>query len=90
MIQLMTPEEKQTAVQQAISRIQAGEVLSVVDASGCAYDICIGDFRRVGWSERCADRRGLWYEWRGPAAIIVGGQRVEPGGCTEYTEMDWS
>lgn len=75
---------------EAIEKIKAGEVIEVVDASGYAFGVCIGDFRDIGWSSRETVRDGMWYEWNGPTAIIVEGKRIEPGGRTEFVEMDWS
>ncbi len=74
----------------AIKDIQDGKIINVVDASSYRDGLCIGDFRSIGWSNRCADRKGMWYEWNGPNPISVSGKVVRPGGSTEYVEMDWS
>lgn len=83
-------EEKKASIEEAVQKINSGEILSVSSSSRSMVGLCIGDFREVGWSERCSDRRGLWYDWNGPVAIKVDGQLVEPGKSTEYWEMDWS
>jgi hypothetical protein len=90
MLKLLTAEQKAEMIDQAIERIRNGEVITVADASFFALGLCIGDFRNIGWSERCTDRYGMWYEWNGPTAIVVGSNRIEPGHKTIYVEMDWS
>ena len=90
MIKLLSPKEKAAQVADAVRRIKLGEVVSVIDASGSAHSLCIGDFRDIGWSERVATRRSLYYTWNGPVPIVVDGQTVNPGGTTEETEVDWS
>ena len=81
---------KQEQVQDAIARISIGQLIDVIDASGCSTGVCIGDFRDIGWSERVATRSSLYYRWDGPSAIRVGGVIIEPGSSTEEVEMDWS
>ena len=81
---------KQEQVQDAIARISMGQLIDVIDASGCSTGVCIGDFRDIGWSERVATRSSLYYRWDGPSAIRVGGVIIEPGSSTEEVEMDWS
>jgi len=90
MLNLLSPEEKQTQLNEAIRKIENGEIIKVSSSSSSALGVCIGDFRANGWSERCADRGGLWYDWNGPTAIIVDGVIIQPGSSTEYWEMDWS
>lgn len=90
MMTLLTAKEKEEMIAEAIKRISDGEVITVSDSSYSALGLCIGDFRSVGWSERVATRRSLYYNWTGPAPIIVGSTMVQPGGCTEETDMDWS
>jgi hypothetical protein len=90
MLKLLSPEEKQAQLDEAICKIENGEIIKVSSSSSSAMGLCIGDFRANGWSERCADRGGLWYDWNGPSAIIVDGVIIQPGGSTEYWEMDWS
>lgn len=81
---------KQEQVQDAIARISIGQLIDVIDASGCSTGVCIGDFRDIGWSERVATRSSLYYRWDGPSAIRVGGVIIEPGSSTEEVEMDWT
>lgn len=83
-------QKKKQLIAEAIEKINAGELINVVDASGWAYGVCIGDFRDIGWSERCTTVNGMWYEWKGPLPIMVEGNVIQPGGCTEFVEMDWS
>lgn len=75
---------------EAIAAILHGEMINVIDASGTSEGICIGDFREIGWAERCTDRGGIWYEWNGPGPIQVSGQVIQPGQSTTYIEMDWT
>ena len=77
-------------LQDAIARISMGQLIDVIDASYTSTDVCIGDFRDIGWSERVSTRSSLYYRWKGPSAIRVGGEIIEPGSSTEETEMDWS
>ena len=90
MIKLMTPEEKTQAVEAAVAKILAGEVIDIVDASGCAYAVCIGDFRNIKWSEKITTRNSMFWHWNGPSAIRVGGAVVQPNSYTEEIDMDWT
>lgn len=81
---------KQEQVQDAIARISIGQLIDVIDASWTSSGVCIGDFRDIGWSERVATYDSLYYRWKGPNAIRVGGKIIEPGSSTEETDMDWS
>lgn len=90
MFTVMTKEDKQELLNDAIARISIGQIIDVVDASGSSNHVCIGDFRNIGWSTRVATRDSLCYAWNGPSAIRVDGVIVEPGGTTEEFEMDWS
>ena len=90
MFKLISPQEKQELLDDAIARISIGQIIDVVDASGSTNDVCIGDFRDIGWSTRVATRDSLYYAWNGPSAIRVDGVIVQPGSTTEEVEMDWS
>lgn len=90
MIKMLSREEKAALFQEAVGAISMGALIDIVDASGSANSVCIGDFRDIGWSERISTRRSLYYRWTGPFAIRVNGQIVEPGGYTEEYEMDWT
>jgi hypothetical protein len=81
---------KQEMFEAAVVRVSMGQLIDVIDASGCSTGVCIGDFRDIGWSERVATRSSLYYRWNGPSAIRVGGEIIEPGSSTEEVEMDWS
>ena len=90
MFTIISPEEKQELLNDAIARISIGQIIDVVDASGSSNTVCIGDFRDIGWSTRVATRDSLYYAWNGPSAIRVDGVIIEPGSTTEEFEMDWS
>lgn len=90
MIKLLTREEKQEALKEAIVKITAGELINVVDASGFALGVCIGDFREIGWAERITTRDSMYWSWTGPNAIKVNGKVVQPNSYTEEIDMDWS
>jgi len=83
-------QEKASQVNDAIRRINSGEILNVCSASYSSLGICIGDFRENYWSCRQNDNRSMWYRWNGPVAIIVDGVLVNPGDDTAHDEMDWS
>ena len=70
--------------------IKMGVLVDVEDASWMSDTVCIGDFRDLGWSKRVATRDSLYYEWNGPNPIRVSGRIINPGECTEETEMDWT
>jgi hypothetical protein len=55
MIKILSREEKQQLVFQAVANIAAGIPVKLIDASGCAYAVCIGDLRDYGW-----DRKNLY------------------------------
>ncbi len=89
-MKILSQLEKRKLLNDAIRRINSGEVIEVADSSSSSIGVCIGDFRSIGWSERCTSRDSLWYEWNGPVAIIVGGDMVEPHSSTIRADMDWS
>ena len=83
----MTKQEK---FEHAVAQISMGQIIDVADASWLANDVCIGDFRDIGWSKRVSTRSSLYYRWDGPTAIRVDGVLIEPGCSTTKEEMDWS
>lgn len=91
MIKCLTKEERQSLIRAAIERMKAGEVVDLVDASGCAYALCIGDFRDVGMSVKNVWRTGMNWTWNGPGAIrLNSGEVLQPGQDSEEIDMDWS
>jgi len=86
----MTPEEKKTLFDEAVGKITMGFEIEITDASYSANSVCLGDFRDMGWSERIATRSSLYYKWKGPSAIWVMGNRIEPNQYTEEVDMDWT
>lgn len=75
---------------EAIEELKSGKILDVIDASGCAFGICIGDFRVVGMAEKNVWRTGMNWTWKGPGTIRMNGKVYEPGDETEEIDMDWS
>ena len=75
---------------EVIELLKSGEIVDVVDSSGYAFGICIGDFRDVGMSEKNTWRTGMNWTWKGPGSIRMGGKVYEPGDETEEIDMDWS
>jgi len=73
-----------------IEDLKAGKVVDVIDASGCAFGLCIGDFRDVGMSVKNTWRTGMNWTWNGPGTIRMNGRVYEPGSETEEIDMDWS
>lgn len=90
MIKLMTAQESLEAFEDAVAKIRAGELVDIVDASSCAYAVCIGDFRANDWAEKIVTRNSMWWHWTGPNAIRVSGKIVQPNSYTEEIDMDWS
>lgn len=90
MITILSREEKTAQLLEAIEDLKSGKVVDVIDASGCAYDICIGDFRDVGMSVKNTWRTGMNWTWNGPGTIRMNGRVYEPGDQTEEIDMDWS
>jgi hypothetical protein len=83
-------ERKLQEIANAAKRISAGEMISMNGSSYSANNLCIGDFREIGWSERISTRDSLYWNWNGPSPIIVDGVIIVPGGSTEEFLMDWS
>lgn len=75
---------------EVIERLKSGEIVDVVDASGYALGICIGDFRDVGMSVKNTWRTGMNWTWKGPGSIRMNGVVYAPGSETEEIDMDWS
>lgn len=90
MIKLMTASEKLEAFEDTVAKIRAGKLMDVVDASGSANAVCIGDFRANGWAEKITTLTSMFWHWTGPSAIRVNGAIVQPNSYTEEIEMDWS
>lgn len=90
MIPTMTKEERVAAMADAIKRMEAGEVVKLVDASYCSHSLCIGDFRESGMSTKNVWRTGMNWSWDGPGTIDLHGEIIEPGGQSEEIDMDWT
>jgi hypothetical protein len=73
-----------------IEDLKTGKVVDVIDASGCAFGLCIGDFRDVGMSVKNTWRTGMNWTWNGPGTIRMNGRVYKPGSETEEIDMDWS
>lgn len=89
-MKILSREEKAVLFAEAVGAVAMGKIIDVSDSSGSMINVCIGDFRDIGWSERIATRNSLYYRWTGPSAISVNGKIVEPGGYTEEYDMDWT
>lgn len=74
----------------AVEEIQSGNIPDVVDASYSRGHVCIGDFRKNGWSEKIVTRRSMYWHWTGPGAIRVSGKIIQSNSYTEEIEMDWT
>ena len=74
----------------AIKKLDAGEIISLVDASGYAYGLCIGDFRDSGRAIKNTWRTGMNWTWVGPGTISMSGKLLKPGDQSEEIDMDWS
>lgn len=86
----MNLEAKNQMIAQAVEQIKSGQVIDIIDASGSAFAVCIGDFREIGWADKITTRSSMYWRWTGPTAVRVSGQLVQPGDCTEEIDMDWS
>jgi len=90
MIKLYTKEEKKELVFKAVTDIAAGIPVRLLDASGSAHAVCIGDLREYGWAEKICTRSSMYWHYTGPNSVIVGDQVVKSGEYTEEIDMDWS
>lgn len=90
MIKLLTKDEREALMKNAIARMTAGEIVDLVDASGCAYALCIGDFRDIGMAQKNTWRTGMNWTWNGPGAINLQGEILHPGQQSQEIDMDWS
>lgn len=89
-MKLFTHEEKAAMIADAVEKINKGEVVEFVDASYCAYALCIGDLRDIGWSKKNVWRSGMNWTYLGPNSISVNGEIIKTYGETEEIDMDWS
>lgn len=90
MIKCLTAEERKDLLESTIASLREGMIVPIIDASYCAYGICIGDFVSAGMAEKNVWRDGMNWTWKGPGTIVVNGKIVEPGHQTEEIEMDWT
>lgn len=89
-ITFLTPDERKALLAEAIEKLKAGEIVSLIDASGCAYGLCIGDFRDVGMSKKNVWRDGMNWTWKGPGTINLGGEILAPNQDSQEIDMDWT
>lgn len=73
----------------AIEQLKSGEIVDVIDASMCTFEICIGDFRDVGMAEKNTWRTGMNWTWKGPGTIRMNGKVYIAGSETECIDMYW-
>jgi hypothetical protein len=90
MLVLPTREQKQEMISTAIAKIVMGIPVTILDASGSAMSVCIGDLRNIGWAEKNVWRDGMNWTYTGPNSIIVDGKVISTNEQTEEIEMDWS
>ena len=90
MIKLPTSEEKNEMVAEAVAKIAAGIPVCLLDASGSAHAVCIGDLRDYGWAEKITTRSSMYWRYTGPNSVIVGDQVLKSGEYTEEIDMDWT
>lgn len=90
MIKILNREEKAELVSKAVADIAAGIPVKLIDASGCAYAVCIGDLRDYGWAEKIVTRNSMYWHYTGPNSVIIGNEVVKSGGYTEEFEVDWT
>lgn len=89
-MKMLTQAERKVLLDEAIEKLNAGEIVNVVDASGYALGLCIGDFRDVGMSKKNTWRTGMNWTWKGPGTINLSGELLAPGQESQEIDMDWS
>jgi len=89
-MKFLTKDERAVLLQDAIAKLNSGEIVKLIDASGCAYGLCIGDFRDVGMSTKNVWRTGMNWTWKGPGMIDLGGEILSPGQESVEIDMDWT
>jgi hypothetical protein len=89
-MKIFTPSERKVLLDEAIEKLKVGEIVKLIDASGCAYGLCIGDFRSVGMSVKNTWRDGMNWTWKGPGTINLGGEILSPNQDSQEIDMDWS
>lgn len=90
MIKLLTTDERDNLMKDTIDRLNAGKIVDLIDASWCAYALCIGDFRYNGMAEKNIWRTGMNWTWNGPGTICLSGEILKPGQQSQDIDMDWS
>lgn len=90
MIKHLTKEERKQIMDDAVARLKAGEIVDLIDASGCSYALCIGDFRENGMAEKNVWRTGMNWIWNGPGTINLDGEILNPGQQSREIDMDWT
>lgn len=90
LIPTLSDSDRRQKMSQALADMSAGIVVDLIDASQCAYSLCIGDFRDVDLSERLVSRSGMAWKWKGPGSVrLSGGEVLTPGTTSEWVDMDW-
>lgn len=86
----LTLEERRSLMASAIKDLEAGIMVPLIDASYCAYGLCIGDFRENGMAVKNVWRTGMNWTWNGPGTIVLNGKVLQPGQDSVEIDMDWS
>lgn len=89
-MKIFTADERKVLLDEAIEKLKSGEIVSLIDASFCAFGLCIGDFRDVGMSVKNTWRSGMNWTWKGPGTINLSGELLAPGQESQEIDMDWS
>lgn len=91
MISVLSKETRQRLMEIAIESMKNGDIVDLVDASGCSYALCIGDFRDIGMAVKNTWRTGMNWTWNGPGSIRLSGREIlHPGQESEEIDMDWT
>ncbi len=76
----MTKSEREEAINRAILAISNGEMIEIANASWCANELSIGDFRECKWSSKYYDRDGeVYYHWHGAGPVMIDGRIYQRG-----------
>jgi hypothetical protein len=89
-MKILTQAERTVLLYEAIMKLNAGEIVKLIDASGCAFGLCIGDFREAGMSKKNVWRDGMNWTWKGPGTIDLDGEILSPGQESREIDMDWT
>jgi len=70
-MKILTPDQRLIRLKEVIAQLETGSP-TIAEASYCAYDICIGDFWRIGFADKLVSRDGIRWQWLGPKGIFIG------------------